>query len=861
MTLRPEPLRIFVAMLRAASSRDAANAAIGDIFDELNELKTAGSGPAWPALWLNSRVVGAIVFSSLAAIPCLTRVGALILRDAFRGVRRSPAHSLFITAVLALAMAAGTVTFSVVDAVVLRPLPFPNVDRLVSIPSFDQAARKWRITPDVFWRIHDQNTTLEMVSPQQTTSGSSITVGDVTDYVPVSSVRAETFALLGLHAGLGRLWTAEDEARGDSDVAVVGYRFWRDRLRGSADVIGMPVMFGRRSARVIGVLSPASDRPGVQSLQADVWLPWIISRSGTDGGISPTALMKPGVTPADVAADVQRIAAADGWRPDVRRFGDTTGSALNGWMLLALGASGLVVLIACVNAANLMLTRSVQRLRETGVRASLGASRTRVAASAVAEGLILAGGGAAAAVLFAFWGVSIAKNALMSLPLGVSSAAAIAINGRVFGAAIAAALVTGLLVAVVPAWQSSRASLISLLKESAPVVTGGRGLWRSTFLVTEVAAVSVLFVVSWLFVASLVHSMRVDVGVDRGHLIGINPRMPFRGAVVDDVKARVERLPGVTGVAVSRGASPPIFGRASGAWITNKMTADGSGAPPIEVLDHRVTRNFFDVLGMRLLRGTTWPVGAEDEPFDAAPVVLDERVASQLFGAADPIGRQVATSAPAGVHTVVGLVPHVQGRGPEEDSTIAAYFPLKRDASRVFASLVARTAGPPDPLVSSIADALASVAPAQPEPYVYSADDVIWRITMTRRFTAFLMSLFGLVGALIGAAGIYAVMAAVVAQKTREIGVRVALGATSRNIQRQILGLALRHLVAGLVIGLPCAWWLSRGFTALLFRVTPADVSVYLGVAILLCVVGLAAALIPSRRAARVDPIICLRAQ
>ncbi len=256
-----------------------------------------------------------------------------------------------------------------------------------------------------------------------------------------------------------------------------------------------------------------------------------------------------------------------------------------------------------------------------------------------------------------------------------------------------------------------------------------------------------------------------------------------------------------------------------------------------------------------------WSGALDNEPFASAPVVLDEQAAARLFGTIDPIGRQVVTVETAGVHTVIGLVPHVLGRGPEEESQPAAYFPLKPDPARTFASVLVRTAGSPDTLVPVITDALREFNQAQGWSYVYSANDALRQITAQRRFTAFLMSLFGIVGALIGAAGIYAVMASVVAQKTREIGVRVALGATSRDVQRQILGLALRHLVAGLIIGLPSAWWLSRGFTALLFQVTPADVSVYAGVAILLCAVGLAAALIPSRRAARVDPIICLRAQ
>lgn len=859
---RKEPLRVLTAMLRAVSSRDAASAAIGDIFDELSQLNAAGHGPMWPAVWVNTRVSRVVVSTSLALVPRAGRTAALILRDAFRSVRRSPTHSLFIVAVLALAMAAGTVTFSVVDAVVLKPLPFAEPDRVVFIPALDRSHRDIRVTPEVFWRLHDNPSSLESVTTVSTISNSTepVTVGNVTDTFRTAFTISDTFKVFRMTPVLGRFWTADDEARGETDVAVISHRLWRKEFAGSPEVLGMTVTAYKRTFRIVGVAGASTEDANIPVLAPDVWFPTAAPRSDKSSFVSPIGRLKPGATFADVSADVQRALGTDVWRPDVKRFADVYTDRVSSWMLLALGASGLVVLIACVNAANLMLTRSVQRLRETGVRASLGASRSRVAAGAVAEGLILSAIASGGALLFAIWGVESARIAITTLPLGVFRGAAIALNGRVFAAAIVASIVTGLLVAVVPAWQASRASVVTLLKEGAPTTTGGRGFWRSVFLVTETAAVSVLFVVSWLFVVSLIHSVRIDLGVDRDHLLGVNPSIAFK-APVDVVKARLDEIPGIAGVALIRGASPPIFGRVSGAWITNKFVSGGGNQTPIEILDHRVTGNFFEVMGIRFIRGSAWPEAFQDEPFASAPVVLDDRAATSLFGELDPIGRQVVTSDPAGVHTVIGLVRHVQGSGPEEASQLAAYFPLKHDPARTFATILVRTSGPSEALVPAVFDAVSSFTPPQGWSPVYSANDAVRQITATRRFTAFLMSLFGLVGALIGAAGIYAVMASVVAQKTREIGVRVALGATSRDVQRQILGLALRHLVAGLIVGLPGAWWLSRGFTALLFQVTPADVSVYVGVAVLLCAVGLAAALIPSRRAARVDPIICLRAQ
>ena len=397
-----------------------------------------------------------------------------------------------------------------------------------------------------------------------------------------------------------------------------------------------------------------------------------------------------------------------------------------------------------------------------------------------------------------------------------------------------------------------RLSIVSSLKDGAPTASGGRARWRLAFLVTEVATVTVLLVVSWLFVASLVRVVGVDLGVDRSRLIGLAPRMRYK-TTADDVVARVRRVPGVADVAESTGATLRLF--ASGVYLTTNVSApDAAQEPPFEVLQYRVTRNYFAVAGIEFLRGAVWTDSTQD------PIVLDDIVAHRLFGDANPLGRQVRVSEPTGLHTVVGVVPSLRALGPEEDLQRAVYFPpnLRR---RPFAnSLLVRTIGPPDAVVPGIERALAPVAPDQKDPYILSFDQTMRRITMMRRFNAGLMSMFGLVGVLIGAAGIYAVTGSVVAQQTKEIGVRMALGATPRQIAHQVLTSALVHIGLGLALGLPLAWWLSRGFGSLLFGVTPADPWVYAGVSVMMCSVGIVAALLPSRRAARVDPIVSLRA-
>jgi predicted permease len=784
-------------------------------------------------------------------IPRVLRTAGLIVRDASRAVRRAPSHAAMVAGVLAIGITAGTVTFSVVDAVLLKPLPIEDGDRLVFISSFDAKTRRERINGDTFWQLHDHTQTLDGVAPFSHLRGSSSSIAGLTDEFPITFTMSEAFRILQLSAGVGRLWTSEEEARGGTDVAVLGYRFWRRDLGGRPDVLGLTVTRGTRSYRVIGVLSAASDHPGITMMSSPIWLPAVVRR-GQVGNISLLARVRSDRTRAMLADELRDLAGAPEWTPRVWGPLEAERERVSRWMLLALGASGLLVLLGCVNAANLMLSQSVRRARELAVRASLGASNRRIAAGVVAEGLLLSLAGAALALLVARWGVDLARYTFSTLPLGISQAAGIALNARVITAAIVSAVVTGVLFSLVPAWLASRASIVSYLKDGAPAASGGRGRWRLAFLVTEVGTVTVLLVLSWLFVASLVHVVGVDLGVDRSRLIGVAPRVPYK-TTADDVVQRVRRVPGVADVAESTGATLSLF--LSGVWMTTNVSApDAPLEPPFEVFQYRVTPNFFAISGIDFLRGSVWADGVPN------PVVLDDIVARRLFGEANPIGRPVRASEPAGVHTVVGVVQSLRAKGPEQDFQMAVYFP-PHPKRRAFANtLLVRTTGPADAIVPRIAQALAPVAPGQKDPYIHSFDEATRRITMMRRFNAGLMSAFGFVGLLIGAAGIYAVTNSVVAQQTNEIGVRMALGATPQQVARQVLTSAFGHIGLGLVLGLVAASWLSRGFGSLLFGVTPADLSVYAGVSVMVCAVGMVAALLPSRRAARVDPIVSLRA-
>ncbi len=860
--MRPKPLRPLARLLGALSSRDAANAAIGDWLEELGERRASGRLPRVPALWLNLQLCRAILLHALDAGPRTLRSARLILRDALRAIRAAPVHSLVVVLVLAVGITLGTVTFSVVDAVLFRPLPVEHSERIILIPTRDDAFTQ-RVNQPMYWRLRDELTSVESLAARMAVSGVMVTVDGRSDQVTVTHADANVFRILRLSPGLGRLWTTEDEVEGRTDVAVLSYGFWRDELGSDPSILGRTLTIGTSRHTVIGVLSLESDHPELD-LATPVFVPWIVPRTASDSFLGIIARMRPGVTPAQVAGQLRGIAGAPDWQPAITRYLDSYTTRVRRWLLLALAAAALVVLVACANAANLMLTRSVSRTQEMAIRASLGASRRWIAWSLVAEGLLLSAAATAIALGISTAGVRLAKIALTTPPLAVVRGSTIALDGRVFGAALACAVVVGILCSLVPAWQTSRAPAATLLKDSDARTTTGRRRWRSAFLVAEVATVVVLLVVSWLFVASLVRVVRIDLGMDRTNLLAVSPRLSYR-STVDEVERVVRSIPGVSGVAVSRGTSLPLFGRAyGGAYRDMALAVAGEGGTsnrqPAAVYEYRVTRNYFDVARLQFRQGRTWVSDATTDPV----VVLDERAARELFPDGDPIGRGVRgwkprDGKPAGVFTVIGIVPHVYPLGPEDQDVPAAYFPLAPDPARTFASLLVRTSRPPAAMLPVITEALAPIGPDLEEPFVFAADDALLRITAQRRFLAALMFVFGLVGTLIGAAGVYAVMAAFVAHQARELGIRLALGATPARLRRGVLALAGRHLIAGLVIGVPVAWSTSRGFAALLFQVTPADISVYVGVAMLLGIMGLLSAWLPARRASTIDPIASLR--
>ncbi|GMV23176.1 MAG: hypothetical protein AMXMBFR57_31250 [Acidimicrobiia bacterium] len=855
-----QPSRWLVTCLRVLMSRDAANAAVGDALEELAERTAAGRAPQRPRAWLNRRLAGAVAAGLGNSVPRGLRTGGLILRDAGRSLRAAPWHSAFVVGILAVAMTLASVTFAVVDAVMLKPLPYPDADRLVSVSSVD-AERKVRITPDVFRDLRARLQTAESLAARtQTTSGAPLTIGGQTFVRTVTYSERLALTQLGLQPSLGRLWTTEEEDQ-DHAVAVLGYRFWKDRLGGSPDVLGSVVSVGEESGsyRIIGVLAAESDHPYLRASNADVWVPARLHRARSQFGIGIIARLRTGATPVDLATEIQSITGTPDWRPTVTPLLETyLQPETTRWTFLALVASLLVVLVACVNVANLMLTRAGVRSQELAVRASLGASRGRLAATLMAEGMILSLSAGVVGLAAALGGAQVARSMLMSLPYGIFRADSIVVDMRVVAVTAFGALAVGVFVAVLAAWSVTRTPVSGVLKVGEGTTHTGRARWGRFLLSGEVAAVAILAVISSMFIGSLVRMLAVDLGVETSQLVAVKPRLGFRGPI-SEVRERLERVPGVVGVSMSRGASLPLVGHAyGGAWaqVQVRPVGAGSGGDPVAVHQYVVTPNYFEVAGLRFLRGSGWTAEAVN---DSPSVVLDERAARLIFGASDPLGQTIRPEKAQRDYLVVGIVPFVPVRGPEADVAPSAYFSYSFNQTATYAEFFVRTNEPVEVAMPRIAEALGPIGPPGDEAYVFAAGEALRRLTAMRRFTAGLMSVFGLVGLLIGAAGVYAVMASVVSQQTRDIGIRMALGASAQRIANGVFTMAGWHVCIGLAIGVPAAWWLSRGFASLLFGVTPTDISVYATVGAVLMVTAFAAAWLPARRAARVDPIVSLR--
>jgi putative ABC transport system permease protein len=817
------------------------------------------------------------------------------LHAAFRALRSSKTFTAVALSVLALGIGASTAIFSVVDAVVLRGLPFDEHDRLVAVGQrsapgagrFGGGGGGPQADPQAVSAFAPQNY-LDLAAQQQVFSsiaamaGGNVTLRDPgaePEEVRSQRVTASFFTVLRSQPVLGRAFTADNEVDGANQVVVLSDGLWRRRFGADSAIVGRTIPLEGTAYTVVGVMGPDFEYPVGATRPTELWVPYVVpanERVRDPHTISiylqSVARLKPGVSLAQAQANMNQIANAlqqanPEWNKDtllgVRPLHDhIVGARTAQWMWMLLGAVGIVLVIACANVANLLLARASTREREVGIRAALGAGRWQLLRQLMVESLVLAGSGTVIAIALAWWGVGVIKRAI---PDGVPRVSAIAIDYRVLAAAAVLALVTGTLFGLVPALQLSRPDVTSVLKE------GGRGAGtgrtrrrlRSALVIVEVALAVVLLVGAALFIGSFRVLMHIDPGFVPDHVLtaSVYPRLnpqatggppPSASPQFARIVERLANTPGVSFASVISGGMP-LGGSMS--ITTISIAGRTLNRPDNTISIRQVTPDYHKAIGIPLKRGRLFTDADRD---GAAPVVIvNESAARKYFPNEEAVGKSVNIN---GDRTIVGVVGDIYQSSLEIEPRTEAYVPVAQGRT-LGGDLVIRTSGDPYSVLPPVRAAVLSVLPDVPLRNVRTMEEVIARLVAQRRFNMLMIGLFGVLGLVISAVGIYGLMAYLVAQREREIGVRMALGASRGTVVGMILRSAAMLVVTGLVIGGVAAWSLGSTAKAFLFKIDVTDPRVYAVAIGVLAAAALVASVIPARRAASVDPLIALRSE
>ena len=816
------------------------------------------------------------------------------LKAALRSLKSSKTFTVVALIVLALGIGASTAIFSVVDAVVLRGLPFDEHDRLVAVgerrppgpkpePNRDPASVSSAAPQNYLdWAAQQQ-----VFESMAAIAGGNFTLrepGAEPEDLRGQRVGSGFFSVLRTNPALGRPFTAENETDGRDRVAVLSDGLWRRRFGGDPQIIGRTIPLEGGAYEVVGVMPPEFEYPVGSVRPTDIWVPYVVPpderiRNPNSRSIylQTIARLKPGVSIEQAQAQMDQIAAAlrethPVWNKDnmagVRPLRDhLVGANTKSWMLMLLGAVGIVLLIACANVANLLLARATAREREVGIRAALGAGRWRLIRQLMVESVLLSTIGTALAIVLAWWAIQVLRT---SMPDGVPRVTTIALDVRVLGAAAILSIITGVLFGIFPALQLSRPDLTTALKEGARGAGTGRARqqMRSLLVVAEVALAVVLLVGAALFIGSFVTLMRINPGFDPENVltVGVNPRVapgisrggpPDNGTSFSDIVDRLSRLPGVAHASAISGGMP-----LGGSMSITTMTLPGQ--KPAQRLENeddgisirRVTPKYHEALRIPLRSGRYF----SDLDRKGAPnaIIINDSAEKKFFKGEKAVGRTVFLNDQE--WTVVGVVGDVYQSSLETEPRTEAYTPMAQSRA-AFTELVIRTTGNPYDVLPAVKSTVLQVLPEVPIRNVRSMEEIISRRIAQRKLNMLLLGLFGLLGLVISAVGIYGVMAYTVSQRTREIGVRMALGATKSTVIGMVMRQASLLLLVGLVIGGLGAWRLSTVAQKFLFKLDTHDPRAFVAALVTLSIAALIASAIPARRAASVDPIEALRAE
>jgi putative ABC transport system permease protein len=798
-----------------------------------------------------------------------------------RSLRRSPVFTVAALFTLALGIGANTAIFSVVEAILLRELPYRNADRVVLVWENNRLRGKPHnvINPGNFLDWREQSGSFDEMAAF-VDQRYNLTGGGEPEEIPAQATTPNLFQLLGAEPALGRALTPGDGAPGSEEVAVISHGLWQRRFGGTPDVVGKVVTLNGKAVTVVGVMphdfkwfikeNSLSGKP------AEIWVPmatseqWRTTRRGRY--MAAVARLKPGASFEQAQSEMNTVAARleeqhinfnKGWGVSLVPLRDQLAGEIRPALLVLLGAVGFVLLIACVNVANLLMARSAGRRKEMAVRAALGAGRLRIVRQLLTESMLLAVFGGALGLLLSRWCV----EALVALsPPNLIGAGQVGVNLTVLAFTLAVSLVTGAAFGVAPAIEMSRLNLSGSLKESGRGnVGGGRARRvRSALVVAEIGLALVLLVGAGLMVRSFLRLQAVNPGFEASNLLTMRVMLPqakypeagkkvefFRQAV-----GRIGTLPGVLSASAVSALPFADLGAATSFTIEGRPEPSAGDKP---VTDVRVAdENYFRAMNIPVVAGRAFT--EQEAVEDRKVAVINETMARKHFPGEDPVGKRitVAMAAEPAPTEIIGVVGDARYDKLEGELRPMVYWtPPQLTYSSM--TLVVRTAGDPEGLALAAVREIQAVDKDQPVADVRTMESWLAESTARTRFGTLLLTAFAGVALILAAVGIYAVISYSVAQRRNEIGVRMALGAQAGDVLRLVVGQGMRLVLAGVVLGLLGALALTRVMSGLLYGVGATDPATFAVNAALLTAVSLVACYIPARRATRVDPMIALR--
>jgi len=813
------------------------------------------------------------------------------LRYGLRMLQKSPGFTLVAVLTLGLGIGVNTAIFSVVNGVLLNPLPFPHPEQLVRLHESKVNFATGSISYLNFRDWQRDNRTFSAMAISRGT-GLSLTGTGEAERLRCQLVSSDFFPVLGVSPALGRLFGPGEDEVGREPIALISAGFWMRKLGGTPDAVGKVLTLDGRNYTIVGIIPASFDLLVGSFRPADVYLPvgqWgnpLLQVRTAGLGIHGFGRLKPGVTPEQAQADMDAVTrhleevypdANKGIGAKIIPLRQEMLGRIQPFLLVLLAAVGFVLLIACVNVANLMLARATSRSREFAVRAALGATRRRVIRQLMVESMLLGIIGGCTGLLLASWGT---QAALAMLPATLPRANEISLDGRAFLFTAVISVLAGALFGLYPALQLSKADVQETLQEGGRGESGVRHRVHGLFVVTEMALALVLLCGAGLMIRTLERLWSVNPGFDARGVMTFGASLPpaMETASPDAVRAafrefdaRLSAVPGVRGVSLSWGAVPLSGDDERLFW----MAGQPRPSSPNDMnwaLSYVVEPDYLKVMQIPLLRGRFFT--PKDDEHARAVVVVDDVFARKFFGTEDPIGKSIEfdeISGGVGPGEIVGVVGHIKQWGLDTDDAHALraqmYTPYMQLTDKAMmlspsgTSVLVRTELPPQATFDALRQASRRTSSEQVLWGMQTMEEVIADSLATRRFTMALLVAFALVALALASIGIYGVISFLVGHRTREFAIRLALGAQQADVLRSVLGQGARMTLLGVAAGVVAALGLTRLLTrsSMLFGVSATDPLTFAGVALLLTLVALLACYLPARRATRVDPLVALR--